>query len=329
MNHSKNQTGKSTPCRTASKYSAVNAFKKPSTLRGMAMKPRLDSKQLMNYYPPDIGVTINYDHEECSAGRDTRKRLYLTGSTHTPGLILAYCHNCGCGGSYQNSTNSINNVRLMPFRTTRPSEDAFEAPGFATVTEPIPVGSPASEYLVNYGLSREVIERYGFAWDVGTNRLYIPLWGDHSKLRAYQLRRLNTLDYGPKYITVKDKNHERTADDGLLYPSYTSTNIPLDTVVICEDLVSALRVTQAGNYCAFALLSSTTNSDILFGLAKKFEKIIVWLDNDNGTVLKHAKDMFDFLCILNVPSLGIVTNERDPKHFNDEFIRKTIQNAIP
>ena len=40
------------------------------------------------------GETVRYNHTDCPAGEDTRRRLYLTRPHADPTWVLGYCHNC-------------------------------------------------------------------------------------------------------------------------------------------------------------------------------------------------------------------------------------------
>jgi|CXWL01.1.fsa_nt_gi hypothetical protein len=279
---------------------------------------KLSPQSLRTYSPPEMGVTINYNHEKCPAGVDKRRRLYLTGSPHTPGLILAYCHNCGGSGAYHLDTR-----RPMPLTAYLPDGDSstFEVPAYTKLpfSQRLPLGSVGLAWLMSHGLSIPTIDRYGFAHDVGTNRLYIPIYGQEDRVVKYQLRKLDLADQGPKYLNVQDYLHTPTCFDGLLY-SNLSPPRSISTVVICEDVVSGLKVTQAG-YDSYVLRGSNLSAEIALGLVRdaQYNTVVVWMDNDSDVIRKKAHDISEFFKLLGA-KVRKIDVEADPKNYTENGI---------
>lgn len=61
----------------------------------MALKLTSDTKKQILGLGVPTGATYRMDHKDCTAGTDTRRRLYITHDSS--GDMLVYCHNCGQG----------------------------------------------------------------------------------------------------------------------------------------------------------------------------------------------------------------------------------------
>ena len=73
---------------------------------------RIPHKDFEHHVPDSLGEQVNVNHVACTAGLDTKKRLYIK-RTEKNGrdIILAYCHHCGFSGVRMESSHKIKKGR--------------------------------------------------------------------------------------------------------------------------------------------------------------------------------------------------------------------------
>ena len=95
-----------------------------------------------------------------------------------------------------------------------------------------------------------------------------------------------------------------------------------DTIVIVEDIISAMKIARLREeYCACPLLGSSLSYDMENQLVEKFSNSAVWLDRDKA---KNALRISRKLKQRGLDSRVIVT-EDDPKEYSKEVIRKFLK----
>ncbi len=280
------------------------------------------------------GGTERVNHDGCSAGEDTRRRLYLTRPIANPTTIIAYCHNCQCNGFSGNATHEH-------FRDERhqgtPSDYVkdwvmlnFEAPkGLVTKLSDWPVH--AQGWVYKNKMNAPLMEGYGLAYDPSSDRVYIPRYKQTTKLlghnlQAYQLRNTDSKKNIPKYLTVcseEDNGHT------IMYGE-THSDMPSPIMVIVEDYVSGIAVSEA-----FVKHKATVHVLVNYGTkvsiealhcVARYDNILVWLDNDSGHVREQAQHMARTVSMMNSKAnveVCMVTD--DPKHLGANTIQLEIE----
>ena len=231
----------------------------------------------------ETGETVRLNHLQCSAGHDTRRRLYIT---KKPDVMLGYCHNCG-------ESSSLYIGAKDRYRDRGKSAKWFKEPTPSEYVEPlvvrfgdeknIPVEAEA--WRIKSKLSRKQCSDYKIQYEPEHNAIYLPFFTTEDSTNGYQLRPLHR--YGAKYINyVKDNNKEL----GGIIKKATG-----DTLVIVEDLISGIHINEAG-YEALVNYGTHVKPTILFrAIQKKYKHYVVWLDNDNKVVNEKARQMYDIL----------------------------------
>ncbi len=265
------------------------------------------------------GETLRVNHEHCPAGEDTRRRLYLTRPLADPAKIAWYCHNCSEGGykhtvryeTYRNQRHEATNSIVLDN-----TDELTEPPGLIEKLFDWP--EEAITWAGENTLSNAVLNKYGIKYDPSTNRVYLPRYNTSGDLDGYQLRRL--FGRGPKYITVSKQDSKGWS----MFP----TGNFRDTVVIVEDLVSAIKVREACAPIAVVVMHGIqTNLDALHS-ASFYANGVVWLDNDSFWVKKQANVMKRTLELIANKPAYIVRKKTDPKHYSYAVIEQTIREAI-
>jgi hypothetical protein len=194
-----------------------------------------------------VGDTVRVNHDRCPAGEDTRRRLYLTRTQANPEVVVAYCHNCQSGGfmkdgkheAYRDAKHKGSRRQTITQVTT----DLLPPPMLISMLDHWPTAAQA--WAFKNKLDQLLVDKYGLAYDVSTDRVYIPRhrWvvnGRFGDLNGYQLRNVEPSKYQPKYLTVL---HER--DLGFTEIGCERKSADYKVCVIVEDYISGLHLVEA------------------------------------------------------------------------------------
>jgi hypothetical protein len=170
-----------------------------------------------------VGDQTNLNHQDCPAGQDTKKRLYVR---RTNEGYVWYCHHCSQGGFQRGGTRSIHKKEVAPSAVSLPAD--FD-----------PNHTNWPEWAKDFQ-----IQGWGFSGRMG--RVVIPVYGS-GELLGYQARAAPGQQ--PKYLT-KGK--------GLVYK--VLKNRP--SICIVEDALSAERVGEVVDAAA-CLGSDMSTDDLV------------------------------------------------------------------
>jgi hypothetical protein len=242
---------------------------------------------------------------------------------------IYHCHRCHTSGIvYSDSLN--------PKQTRARVEAAKNGPKnrmTANITLPVdfepmtdeescPVPYDAWHWFWKYGLTNEDIMKYNVGWSANFNRVIIPLYeyaqlGDElaHKLVGWIGREIECQTKEErkrrgivKYMTKSKKGRRR----------YFQAPGHPDTVVICEDALSAMNINIATGYTVIALLNTAVSNDLMRFCRGK--KVYLWLDGD---MLAHSVQTVNRMRSLGLNAKNIHT-PKDPKEYNSLFIREQI-----
>lgn len=212
---------------------------------------------------------VNVNHEECPAGTDTKKRLYVKRVQNgTDNSYLFYCHHCGNRGSLKyHGLLRIEEVAKDTTVTTR---------------------SSAVELLTALDKHRHGV-------------FTIDFWSLDAKLWWYKYN-LDTYDavlHHVQYNNVDDRLWLKVADGlwqgrgfrdaakkmkyytvGDITASKVFVMNSRSTVMLVEDVVSAYKCAKAG-INVLPLLGTTLRSHHL-SLVKGYDRVIIYMDNDTA-----------------------------------------------
>lgn len=167
----------------------------------------------------------------------------------------------------------------------------------------------ARHFLRQYALTELDIQRNTMLWSDYHQRLYFPYFTD-SGLVAYQGRYLGDKPDRPKWYS-QGNLHEF---------HHVVGNTKADTVVLTEDIISAIVVGHVPTVCASPIFGSHVSMKRLLQLKYFYDNIVVWLDFDKAQesmkVVHNAQQLG-----LNI--LSIIT-KKDPKEYSNEKIRNLL-----
>lgn len=261
-----------------------------------------------------VGDTARVDHEGCSAGADTRQRLYLTKVDDSK--VVCYCHNCQNGGYFRVGESYRRAHSAMSMTELKDKE--FEVPRINT--DPNTWPRAASTLVFAAGLA--VPRLYNIGYHVETEALFLPMYSimregeertiDLMDLKGYQLRPVNKV--GSKYVTVmKDSD----ADMSTLYHC-TGYDSLQSIVVVVEDLLSGIKVGRTMHLMkqdGVVLINYGTKVNLeAINQALKIcngTHLAVWFDNDSPHVIKQAHTIARTASLM---STGLKATALEPEH---------------
>lgn len=266
----------------------------------------LNKEEYLPYAPDECGKQVHVNHAECEAGTDTKRRLYIRRLEDA--RIIAYCHHCCKSGSYSEA-------KFRSLEAIKGSEKHTDSGG-TVISLPTDYENSISSWpararawIYRYGIIDEEITKYGIGYSAKERRVILPSWED-GVLLGYQTRKIFDEDTGPKYTTYHNKKN-------FVWKDLTNTN---GVLVICEDVLSAIKLRR--HYSSMALLSThlhKCNYHYLF----EHKQILIYLDNNNPEVKLKALNMKKEL-EMYLPSITIISIERDPKQLSNDELRRLI-----
>jgi DNA primase len=140
----------------------------------------------------------------------------------------------------------------------------------------------AKEWLDSMPITLDQTIDYGVTFDNTTNRVHIPIYSSCRALVGGQLRYVGEDRSQPKYLTWK-------ADESQSLQEIISVCSPdSDTLVITEDIMSAVCVNYLAKVDAMPLLGLNMYPDTLVKIKDKgYQHVMLWFDNDVPEVF-HA-----------------------------------------
>jgi len=265
----------------------------------------LEKSYILGLLENDYSVgTRRFNHDDCPAGVDTKRRLYVTIPASNHGLVVSYCHNCMETNSFPIEKTAGSWLSLSNKDTIQMSHSNFSVPkNLEKDYDEFHVLAKVWLNGVFVDKAKAICTKYGIGYDLDTGRVYLPLYDSEGELANFQLRALKGQQ--PKYLTAKHPEKE-----------HVPLNSVGDRLVIVEDLLSAITLAELG-YCAYPLQSSHISTDKLYELIKTYQpvEIITWLDNDNDIVNKSADEIAAKAALFTKQTVRRIQDYSDPKHY--------------
>ena len=227
-------------------------------------------------------------HESCpSCGSRDNLGRYSDGS--------AFCFGC----------HYVERANVSPFVGERDGKVKESSTGVRLPDDATGLDGRGHSFLAQYELDGAAVVRAGLKWSPSWEQLLIPLRDEDGELVCVQARNFNPKRAAKaKYYNVGDKTLSATFyGDG-------------ETVVLTEDALSAIKVGTVA--AGFPLLGTSITRSRLMWLAKRFKRIVVWLDADK---YREARDIADAAKLLGV-AVKTVYTEHDPKTYSIEQIKE-------
>ena len=261
---------------------------------------------------PNENVAIN--HLDCKAGRDTKKRLYLSYNRKTS--VAYFCHHCSKGGYLRRSTveRSLKtgathfpvNTRSKFTSTVFPLEDLYK------VISDTPYLSREVEEDISWATKTTAwpfLRKNGFkilcAKTTGKVYLGIPVLGEKLTLVGYQIR--SSHSFYPKYRYAPLNDITRMDKPQCFIAKIPDPNrAPPEKIMLVEDALSAIHCAEYFyskyriSLIAIALLGTTMKGTVVDLIVKRNLPVYVCLDDDNEEVIKKGVEIKKRLKALGV-----------------------------
>ena len=192
-----------------------------------------------------------------------------------------FCFGC----KYWKSKNTIDGVRRRLQHLDEVTNDTIDL----KLSVDIPI--EPMQWLLQYGITTKDCETYNVTWCESKKLLVLC-----NTPQYYQGRNFSD---GPKYWSKGEKP--------LLFYGHS------DTIVIVEDIISAIKVSKSNNsYTGCPLLGSSMPLKLTETILERFKKVWVWLDRDKAIdAVKMARNLKQ----KGIDSDVIIT-EKDPKEYS-------------
>jgi len=173
------------------------------------------------------------------------------------------------------------------------------------------------EWLAQYGLGAGEAFRAGFKWSPYWQHLLMPFYDGDGNLCCIQAKNFDAKRASKaKYYNVGEKAQSRTIYVSLCAQERSGVHRRL---VLTEDAVSALVVSQVSD--AKPLLGTSIPREQIAEIAKSYDELIVWLDDDKW---REGRSIADCAKLLGMKTKTLLT-DRDPKEFSVDDIKGLIQ----
>jgi hypothetical protein len=194
-----------------------------------------------------------------------------------------------------------------------------------TVFEPEAFTLDVKKWLYTHYVTDYLITKYSLGCIPESNAVVLPIKID-GELKSYSVRKFSKNSCKYKYITKGSKKEANF---------FTGQDIQSDKIVLVEDFLSSIRV---GEYCPCLCLQGTNISDTLLReLIKKYNKIVIWLDDDEGgnngykKIKTRAKTLLADNYVRNLwalnPQMGKcvrLKTEKDPKCLSPNELKELL-----
>jgi len=179
------------------------------------------------------------------------------------------------------------------------------------------IPSEPLRWLFSCGLTYDLIEEHKIKWSPSQQLVCWRIFGISGKELGWQGRCFKK-DAKTKYIG-HGKIHSEPCILGGTFPLSFLAENPKYTVVLCEDILSAIRV--SAYLPAMPLFGCAISKELLVELKKRFTNIIVWLDADK---LDNARKVGLNASLIGLSSQVLYT-PKDPKNYTNEEIKNYLE----
>lgn len=250
---------------------------------------KINTSFLSEYKRLAVGQQIRTECPECLKG----KTLSVT---RKPEGLMYHCYRCGDKVKGFHKIGKLSLAEQRKFKNRIFEEKEIKLPSDYTQDYP----DDMQRFLLKYGLYSEAVAKFGVGYSPYLDCVVYPLYDEDKNLKGIQYRALHDVPGMPKYVT---KGHK---------PPYIGLNSDSRTLVITEDILSAIKVnTWANTLCLLGTSLSLEHKKFISNNKDKFDKVITWLDND-AAGSKGVREVKQFLGLVGIKHENVVT-QRDPK----------------
>ena len=263
-----------------------------------------------------IGTTWNLNHTDCTAGEDTRKRLYVT--RKSVGAFVAYCHNCSGWGVVRAKLSRGSWTKYIPRNTASHvviPESEFEQPPLDRTT----AVSHWSVDAINWATKVGILDVGVFA-----TPQYAPFYSFSPSMDRLIIELGDPVTFW--------QGRDCTGNSALKYYTGVHSSNPLNpiafapenkTLFITEDITSAVRIAGAGSTAIPLCGTSCHNMAHLVAMCNRYDSVYVWLDDDVAGQ-KASRKLVNSLRLGCIPHVSSCSGYNEPKNMSHADLRAAI-----
>ena len=290
---------------------------------------KINLEDYKDHFPENVGEDIYINHCKNPNPHSGDKNMGFHLTRTDVGKVEGFCFHCNGGGIYEDKLERIlstvappkrkksGNIANLPDVSFWDDPEYFTTPSFsaesaAEFKEELPKN--IREWWVGHGLKPRDFLFFGVRLvRVGSSLGCAIPFSHGSEKIGYQVRLFSDKlkeKYQAKWLSVG-----KHFCSPLLATPYLDFSQDKRTLVITEDIISAMR---CGRHCfSLPLLGVHLKDEHLCAIfSEQFEKIVVWLDNDNESVCRAAKKIRDRLkATFNTVRIDL---KKEPKEFVHE-----------
>ena len=278
------------------------------------------SKDLLGKYVAlSMGSQIKTNHHRCTAGIDTKSRLYIK---RVVGGVVGYCHHCNDKGFYRELSPDGTNLRKwlsgkkdgVKYNLHRqPIEQILKE----HLSHDYTYNTAALNWLLNQGVGVSETQfykpsRYG--------NIIMLLHDIHSHIFGIQQRNFTKPDL--KYQTYLGVG---SVQDAAFFITSASEH---PVLYITEDYTSAYRIHRDTGRSSVALLKTSLSANTEeFIRSLNYSFVYVWLDPDKAGMdgARRIKNRLDYLLPRSTTIINITpTMDKEPKELSVAELKSVV-----
>lgn len=220
-----------------------------------------------------------------------------------------YCFKCNY---YAQDKGNLNVSMLAQKLQSEKQEQEKDSSNAVSISLPsdysINLPAEAVRWLDQYDITKQEMHRNRIGWSKSRDTLVFPVFASGELIFAQE-----RFFSHPK---MRYKTHGATED------TFHFMGPRTNNLVLVEDLVSAIKVSR--QFQAMPLWGSSISQDRILRLARFFDHITVWLDNDKASyAIRRAAHMKPYFT-----KVSTVVTEYDPKAYTNEEIKEFLNEEV-
>lgn len=257
--------------------------------------------------PLKLGESTYAPHHGCTPNN----KLWIL--HHRDGYNF-YCNKCSAKGYKRKGILSFSELALRNVEDEETFSKVVELPEDINYdVKSWPIDARVWLYLAD--VRDKQIKEYGIGYSPKLHRVILPVYNENKKLLMWQGRGLS--EHQTKYYNVFGYGRNE-----LLFKSWikdTSITTPnKDLIVVTEDILSAIRV---GSVTPSVASLGTSLSLAQINVLGKYDKVIIWYDDDKGGKMGSLKGLNKLKVITEVVT---VRTNQDPKKLSKQEIEEVV-----
>lgn len=211
-----------------------------------------------------------------------------------------YCFRCGY---FETATGKARLTRALGHSGSKQSATRKPITLPPDITTSLP--GIARDFLTGFELTENDLKRNTIVWSDKFSRVIFPYFANNG-LSAWQGRYLG-----------QEKDKAKWFSQGNLQELlHIVGNQKAKTVVLCEDIISAIKIAKCGVVCASPLFGSHVSVQRMLQLKKNYDRLLIWLDKD---VMQKSVKYAQQSRLVGLPCSTIIT-DLDPKSVSSKQI---------